>query len=226
VTVFDLGLENGGARSERWLRSDNPGRILKRLHVILTDKVGIFTHQLGKLPPGALRRTAKAVDEENEFLHDTLLSVFEQSMDYDGIKRDRPCELTQEISRPYPTRGNNFHQRPSLSREHKGRRKKECGTKEREAGSYLTSPPLPLSASPAVHGADLTRGIIDTVPRDLIEDGLLSCRIVIGSRTDTNTGVGEQVPQFRFRVGRLRKPDASCLGLSPNRRNQRRNEKA
>jgi hypothetical protein len=75
VTVFDLGLKNCGARCERRLRSHNRGGVFKGLYLILTDKVGIVTQQLGKLLPGALRRTAKAVDEENEFfLHDTLVS--------------------------------------------------------------------------------------------------------------------------------------------------------
>src|SRR6267142_7275300 len=42
-------------------------------------------------------------------------------MGYDGFKRDRPSRLTQAISTLYPLRGNNFHQHPPLSREHKGR---------------------------------------------------------------------------------------------------------
>src|SRR6202166_3109506 len=42
-------------------------------------------------------------------------------MGYDGFKRDRPSRLTQAISTLYPLPGNNFHQRPPHSREHKGR---------------------------------------------------------------------------------------------------------
>src|SRR5258706_13863786 len=42
-------------------------------------------------------------------------------MGYAGIKRDRPSLLTQAISTAYPPLGNNFHQHPPLSREHKGR---------------------------------------------------------------------------------------------------------
>ena len=42
-------------------------------------------------------------------------------MGYAGIKRDRPSQLTQAISTAYPPLGNNFHQHPPLSREHKGR---------------------------------------------------------------------------------------------------------
>src|SRR5258705_13450699 len=42
-------------------------------------------------------------------------------MGYGGFKRDRPSRLTQAISTLYPLRGNNFHQHPPLSREHKGR---------------------------------------------------------------------------------------------------------
>src|ERR1700716_82368 len=43
-------------------------------------------------------------------------------MGYVRIKRDRPSLLTQAISTAYPPLGNNFHQHPPLSREHKGRR--------------------------------------------------------------------------------------------------------
>src|SRR5258706_11807425 len=42
-------------------------------------------------------------------------------MGYDRFKRDRPSQLTQAISTLYPRPGNNFHQQPPLSREHKGR---------------------------------------------------------------------------------------------------------
>src|SRR5258706_673710 len=45
-------------------------------------------------------------------------------MGYAGIKRDRPSQLTQAISTAYPPLGNNFHQHPPLSREHKGGGKK------------------------------------------------------------------------------------------------------
>src|SRR5712671_5628858 len=47
-------------------------------------------------------------------------------MGYVRINRDRPSQLTQAISTLYPLPGNNFHQHPPLSREHKGRRKKEA----------------------------------------------------------------------------------------------------
>jgi hypothetical protein len=43
-------------------------------------------------------------------------------MGYVRIKRERPSLLTQAISTAYPLPGNNFHQHPPLSREHKGRR--------------------------------------------------------------------------------------------------------
>src|SRR5258705_5614978 len=42
-------------------------------------------------------------------------------MGYVRFKRDRPSQLTQAISTLYPLPGNNFHQHPPLSREHKGR---------------------------------------------------------------------------------------------------------
>src|SRR6266404_3564082 len=49
-------------------------------------------------------------------------------MGYVRIKRDRPSLLTQARSTLYPLRGNNFHQHPPLSREHKGRRKEESNS--------------------------------------------------------------------------------------------------
>ena len=54
-------------RQPRWC-------IRRSLHRI-ADKLGILTQQLRKLLPGAVRRAAKTVDEQNEFfLHDTLVS--------------------------------------------------------------------------------------------------------------------------------------------------------
>src|SRR5258705_11151803 len=73
-------------------------------------------------------------------------------MGYAGIKRDRPSQLTQAISTAYPPLGNNFHQHPPPSREHKGR-----GGIEHAESVYVAFGHLPLTSCTRLSCCDLSR---------------------------------------------------------------------
>jgi hypothetical protein len=85
---------------------------------------------------------------------------------------------------------------------------------------------LPLSATLTLHGTNLGRSIVYTVPRDLVQNLTLSRPIRIRSRTNNGTRMRQQVPQFCFWVRWLGEPDAPRLGLNLDRRNQGSNSEA
>jgi hypothetical protein len=100
-----------------------------------------------------------------------------------------------------------------------------------DANALRQGKPLPLSATLTVHGTNLGRGIVYTVPRDLLQNTSLSRQIRIRSRTNTDIRMREQISRFCFRVRLLREPDAVSggiilLGLNLDRRNQHSDSKA